>query len=108
LTIVVRFSVGEGDGQRPRLFTITNPIKSKLPSFLQLWDTSSFLLIKSVAHKSSAISALATSPCGKFVAIGSMFGGSVDIYTAFNLQVMKSNVKSDKNSISNWIIFFDS
>nr|SVE85556.1 EOG090X07XQ [Daphnia pulicaria] len=94
-----RFSVGEGDGQRPRLFTITNPIKSKLPSFLQLWDTSSFLLIKSVAYNSSPISALATSPCGKFVAIGSMFGGSIDIYTAFNLQL----VKRVENAHSNFI-----
>ena len=81
--------MGECEGQRPRLFTIANPVsKSKLPSFLQLWDTSSFLLIKSVAHVASPISNLATSPCGKFVATGSMFGGFVDIYTSYNLQVL--------------------
>nr|SVE75816.1 EOG090X07XQ [Daphnia hispanica] len=94
-----RFSVNDGDGQRTRLFTITNPIKSKLPSFLQLWDTSSFLLIKSIVYNPSPISALATSPCGKFVAIGSMFGGCIDIYTTFNLKL----VKHIENAHSNFI-----
>nr|SVE72997.1 EOG090X07XQ [Ceriodaphnia reticulata] len=95
-----RFSVGESEGQRPRLFTVANSVSnSKLPSFLQLWDTSSFLLIKSVAHTGSPISALAVSPCGKFVATGSMFGGSVDIYTSYNLQL----VKHIKNAHSNFV-----
>lgn len=83
-----RFSPGDSDGQRARLFTAVNPVSQpKLPSFLQRWDTSTFLLSQSVPL-SSAISALAISPCGKFVAIGSMFGGSVDIYVAFNLRVI--------------------
>ena len=91
-----RFAKGENEGQRPRLFTIINPVSSsKLPSFLQLWDTSSFLLVKSVAFNSSPLSALATSPCGKFVAVGSMFGGTVNIYTAFNLQVFFSDIGND-------------
>lgn len=83
-----RFSRGESEGQRPRLFTIVNPISAKLPSFLQRWDTSSFLLVQKVSH-SSALSALAVSPCGKFVAVASMSDGFVDIYTAFNLQRIK-------------------
>nr|SVE93679.1 EOG090X07XQ [Scapholeberis mucronata] len=95
-----RFGLGENGG-RPRLFTIVNPVgNSKLPSFLQLWDTSSFLLIKSVAYNSSPLSALASSPCGKFVAVGSMSGGAVNIFTSFNLQLIKSVKEAHTNFIT--------
>lgn len=91
-----RFS---SDGQRSRLLTITNPVGStKVPAFLQLWDTSSFLLVNSVAHP-GALSALSVSPDGNFVAVGSMSGGMVDVYTAFNLQL----VHHVENAHSNFI-----
>ena len=98
-----RFSRGESEGQRPRLFTIVNPLSAKLPSFLQRWDTSSFLLVQSVSH-AAALSALTVSPCGKFVAVGSMSDGFVDIYTAFNLQV--SSHQSIKSSFDSFAFFF--
>ena len=86
-----RFSVGEvkehSEGQRARLFTIANPLSGpKLPnqSYLQMWDTSNFLLIKKVAYVVSPLCSLATSPCGKFVATGSMYCGLIDIYSTTN------------------------
>jgi len=95
-----RFSTGDGESQRPRLFTIVNPAsQSRLVSYLQHWDTSTFLLAQSVPL-ASAISALAVSPCGKFVAVGSMFGGSVDVYTAFNLRRIKHVEAAHSNFVT--------
>ena len=83
-----RFAKVEGDPKRHKVFTISNPIgASKPPSFLQRWNTKTFTLEQSIA-KEGSLSAIAVSDNGNFVAIGSMFDGTVEIYTAFNLQVM--------------------
>ena len=39
------------------------------------------------------MSALAVSDSGDFVATGSMFDGTVEIYIAYNLRVSKSNLR---------------
>ena len=70
------------------MFTISNPIgASKPPSFLQRWNTKTFTLEQAIP-KEGSLSAIAVSDNGTFVATGSMFDGTVEIYTAFNLQVM--------------------
>lgn len=66
------------------LFMLSNAIVGKQPSFLQLWDTKQNVIVKSVAFKET-LSALAVSDDAKFVAVGTMFSGSVDIFVAFNL-----------------------
>lgn len=80
-----RFRILEEDKSLNQLFLLSNAITGKEPSYLQLWDTESGNIIKSVAYKET-LSALAVSDDGKFVAIGTMFSGSVDIYVAFSLR----------------------
>ena len=83
-----RFAKVEGDAKRQKVFTISNPIgASKPPSFLQRWNTKTFTLEQAIP-KEGSLSAIAVSDNGAFVAIGSMFDGTVEIFTAFNLQVM--------------------
>ena len=83
----IRFAKVEGDPKRQKVFTISNPIgASKPPSFLQRWNTKTFTLEQAIP-KEGSLSAIAVSDNGNFVAIGSMFDGTVEIYTAFNLQV---------------------
>ncbi|GAB1862156.1 Prolactin regulatory element-binding protein [Camponotus japonicus] len=67
------------------LFMLTNAMTPKNPSFLQLWDTNSGVITKSVPYKET-LSALAVSSDGKFVAVGTMTSGSVDIFVAFSLR----------------------
>ena len=59
---------------------------SKPPSYLQRWDPKSYTIEQAIPI-SGSLSALATSDNGHFVATGSMFDGTVEIYTAFNLMV---------------------
>ena len=96
-----RFTASESEGQRGRLLTIANPVGGgkNAMSYLQLWDTSSFLLRASVPH-SLSLSAMAVSPCGRFVATGSMFDGHVNIYTVFNLQLVKHVERVHSNFIT--------
>lgn len=56
------------------------------PSYLQRWDPKSYTIEQAIPIEGS-LSALATSDNGNFVATGSMFDGTVEIYTAFNLVV---------------------
>ena len=83
-----RFAKVEGDPKRQKVFTISNPIgASKPPSFLQRWNTKTFTLEQAIP-KEGSLSAIAVSDNGTYVATGSMFDGTVEIYTAFNLQVI--------------------
>ena len=83
----VRFGRIEGDDKRYKVFTISNPVgASKPPAFLHRWDPKSFTVEQAVEVLGS-LSALAVSDNGHFVATGSMFDGTVEIYTAFNLMV---------------------
>ncbi|XP_018405671.1 PREDICTED: prolactin regulatory element-binding protein [Cyphomyrmex costatus] len=67
------------------LFVLSNAVAAKNPSFLQLWDVHTGAITKSASYK-EALSALAVSDDGKFVAVGTMFSGSVDIFVAFSLR----------------------
>ncbi|EFN66349.1 Prolactin regulatory element-binding protein [Camponotus floridanus] len=68
------------------LFMLTNATTPKKnPSFLQLWDINNGVITKSVPYKET-LSALAVSSDGKFVAVGTMTSGSVDIFVAFSLR----------------------
>ncbi|XP_070153546.1 guanine nucleotide-exchange factor SEC12 [Polyergus mexicanus] len=73
------------DEKKNDLFMLTNAVAVKNPSFLQLWDTNTGVITKSAPYK-EALSALAVSNDGKFVAVGTMFSGSVDIFVAFSLR----------------------
>nr|CAD7458438.1 unnamed protein product [Timema tahoe] len=82
-----RFALLEEDVHKSRLFSITNPVGrlGKHKAYLQLWDPHEGSL-KKMAPCSESLSALAVSDNGKFVAVGTMFSGSVSIYIAFSLQ----------------------
>lgn len=70
-----------------RLFVILNPINYKQnKSYIQHWTGPAFSLSQ-VACVGEALSALAVSKCGRYIAIGSMTTGDVDIYIAYSLQV---------------------
>jgi hypothetical protein len=79
----------EGDVNNIRLFVLVNPVGrlGKQKAFLQLWLPEDGSLKRAVPCNDS-LSALAVSDDGRFVAVGTMFGGSVSVYTAFNLQVL--------------------
>ncbi|KAK7604151.1 hypothetical protein V9T40_004424 [Parthenolecanium corni] len=77
-----RFSAYEGDLNKPALFTITKP------SLIQLWNPKSGNLYNQVKCDED-LSALAVRNDGRFLAVGTMFSGSVFIYTTFNLQVIQ-------------------
>lgn len=73
------------DKTRTDLFVLSNATVAKHPSFLQLWDAHTGTIVRSAAYRET-LSALAVSDDGKFVAVGTMFSGSVDIFVAFNLR----------------------
>ncbi|CAH0394346.1 unnamed protein product [Bemisia tabaci] len=79
-----RFGVVEDKKEIIRLFILTNPV-GKGPSFIQQWDALSGELTKSAGLSESG-SALAVRNDGRFVAVGTMFSGSVHIFVAFSLQ----------------------
>ena len=70
------------------MFTIANPLSrsGKAQGLIQLWDPKSGALKKTVVITES-LSALAVRDDGRFVGVGTMFSGSVEIYIAFSLQV---------------------
>jgi prolactin regulatory element-binding protein len=84
-----RFGLVEGQKDKFRLYTIVNPFSKtgKSSSYIQQWDShpATAILLKS-AVINEPLAALAVRDDGKFVAIGSMFSGSVSIYIAFSLQ----------------------
>jgi hypothetical protein len=70
-----------------KVFTIVNPVgASKPPSYLHRWNSKSYTIEQGVAVIGS-LSALAVTDNGNYVATGSMFDGTVEIYTTFNLAV---------------------
>lgn len=84
-----RYSIIEDNKNKFRLFTIANPLGktgSKQKCFLQQWNPDSGELNK-CAMVDESIAALAVRDDGRFLAIGTMFTGSVSIYIAFSLQV---------------------
>lgn len=80
-----RFQKSEGGKSKAPLFILSNAVVGKNLSFLQMWDTDSGNVVKSVPYKET-LSALAVSDDGRFVAVGTMFSGSVDIFVAFSLR----------------------
>lgn len=80
-----RFRKVMEDKTKLDLFVLSNAVVAKKPSFLQLWDAHSGAIAKSAPYKET-LSALAVSDDGKFVAIGTMFSGTVDIFVAFSLR----------------------
>lgn len=80
-----RFRKLAEDKTRTDLFMLSNAVTAKNPSYLQLWDARTGAIVKSVSYKET-LSALAVSDNGQFVAVGTMFSGSVDIFVAFSLR----------------------
>lgn len=85
---MTRFGLVEGDVNNTRLFMLVNPVgrRGRQKAFLQLWLPKDGSLKKAVPCNDS-LSALAVSDDGRFVAVGTMFSGSVSVYIAFSLQV---------------------
>lgn len=80
-----RFRKLAEDKTKIDLFMLSNAVAGKNPSFLQLWDVHTGVIDKFASYKET-LSALAVSDDGKFVAVGTMFSGSVDIFVAFSLR----------------------
>lgn len=79
-----RFRMPEGKDSRTQLVTLSNASVGKMPSFVQLWDVEENTIVKSADYRET-LAALAVSDDGRFVAVGTMFSGSVDILVAFSL-----------------------
>ncbi|XP_011188394.1 prolactin regulatory element-binding protein [Zeugodacus cucurbitae] len=82
-----RYGTIEAQRDKYRLFTITNPLGKvgKQRGFLQQWDCISGQL-RSAVQVDESLASLAVRDDGRFVAVGTMFSGSVSIYIAFSLQ----------------------
>ncbi|CAD6996733.1 prolactin regulatory element-binding protein [Ceratitis capitata] len=82
-----RYGTIEAQRDKYRLFTITNPLGKvgKQRGFLQQWDCISGQL-RSAVPVDESLASLAVRDDGRFVAVGTMFSGSVSIYIAFSLQ----------------------
>lgn len=82
-----RFGSIEGRQDNCRLFTLSNPLgkSGKVRGFLQQWNVQTGKL-SNIAEIGESLSALAVREDGRFIAVGSMFTGSVSIYVSFSLQ----------------------
>ncbi|XP_075212300.1 guanine nucleotide-exchange factor SEC12 isoform X2 [Lycorma delicatula] len=82
-----RYGRVEEDKTKSRLFTLSNPVArtGKQTAFLQMWEPDFGEVIKS-ALVNESLSALAVRDDGRFVAVGTMFTGTVFLYIAFSLQ----------------------
>lgn len=82
-----RYAMIEDNSSRYRLFTISNPFgkAGKQKGFLQQWNTETGRL-NNIFGIDESLSALAVRDDGRFVAVGTMFSGSVSIFIAFSLQ----------------------
>ena len=82
-----RYGTIEGQTDRYRLFTLSNPYgkAGKQKGFVQQWNTETGRL-NNIVGVDESLSALAVRDDGRFVAVGTMFSGSVSIYIAFSLQ----------------------
>lgn len=78
----------EGEKNKSCIYMLANPtgVAKNQKSYLQKWSPSEGILLK-VTELDESLSALAVRDDGRFVAIGTMFSGSVSIYVAFSLQV---------------------
>lgn len=83
-----RYGTVEAHKDNYRLFTIANPLGKvgKQRGYLQQWDCASGQLRVAVPIDES-LSSLAVRDDGRFVAVGTMFSGSISMYIAFSLQV---------------------
>uniref|UniRef100_A0A6M2DHQ7 Putative prolactin regulatory element-binding protein/protein transport protein sec12p n=1 Tax=Xenopsylla cheopis TaxID=163159 RepID=A0A6M2DHQ7_XENCH len=81
-----KFGIIEGEKDKCRLFTIANPAgrAGKQKGFLHQWDVDQNVVTKTVAIEES-LSALAVRDDGRFLAIGTMFSGTVSVYVAFSM-----------------------
>ncbi|KAG8294650.1 hypothetical protein J6590_098578 [Homalodisca vitripennis] len=82
-----RYGRVEEDPKRSRLFLICNPASrvGRQVAYIHLWDTTQSRVTRS-ATVDESLSALAVRDDGRFLAVGTMFTGSVSIYIAFSLQ----------------------
>ncbi|XP_055681044.1 prolactin regulatory element-binding protein isoform X2 [Lutzomyia longipalpis] len=82
-----RFGVIEDKKNKCRLFTLANPLgkSGKQRGFLQQWDPETGTLQRAIGVDES-LSALCVRDDGRFVALGTMFSGTVSIHIAFSLQ----------------------
>lgn len=82
-----RYATIEGKSDRYRLFTLSNPYgkAGKQKGFLQQWNVETGRL-NNIVGIDESLSALAVRDDGRFLAVGTMFSGSVSIYIAFSLQ----------------------
>lgn len=88
-----RFGIIEGHNKKCALYTIVNPmgLAKKQKSYLQQWIPEENLL-KNVVEFDESLAALAVRDDGRFVAVGTMFSGSVSIHVAFSLQKISTVV----------------
>lgn len=84
-----RFGLIEDQKGVYRMFTIANPLarSGKQKGLIQMWNPKNGELSKTVVVNES-LSALAVRDDGRYVGVGTMFSGSVDIYVAFSLQLV--------------------
>lgn len=82
-----RYGLVEGVKDKFRLFTLANPFakSGKAKGLLQQWDPDAGRLT-GVVEIDESLAALAVRDDGRFVAIGTMFSGSVSVYIAFSMQ----------------------
>ncbi|CAG9804238.1 unnamed protein product [Chironomus riparius] len=82
-----RYATIEGNSDKFRLFTISNPLQKagKQRGFLQQWNIETGRL-NNIVPIDESLSALSVRDDGRFLAVGTMFTGSVMIYIAFSLQ----------------------
>lgn len=81
----LRFRIPLDKKSKTQLFILSNSMLPKNPSYLQLWDLEQGSIVRSTSFRET-LAAIAVSDDGKFVAVGTMFSGSVDIFVAFSLQ----------------------
>lgn len=88
LNLNLRFAAIEEQKDAYRMFTIANPLtrSGKQKGLIQQWGPKDGSLVRTVVVTES-LSALAVRDDGRFVGVGTMFSGSVDVYVAFSLQV---------------------
>lgn len=82
-----RYGTIEGQKDKYRMFTLANPFgkAGKSKGYLQQWEPETGELKKSFGIDES-LASLAVRDDGRFVAVGTMFSGSVSIHIAFSLQ----------------------
>jgi len=97
----IKFGCVEGDSKKYKVYTISNPMgSSKVPSYLHRWNAQSYTVEGTAKCRfGNALSAMAISDNGTFLATGTMSEGIVDIYTTFNLR----KIKTIRNSHSYFI-----